>query len=257
MCRPMQSAGIKRAQRKRGLAARMPRLRAVAFVLLACFSLPYRADAALRLRPAGLDRDAVALADRRSGSSASTCRSRASRRRCARGDRRRGRPLLQPSRRRLGRNARGLGRSRRSRRAARRLDHHPAGREEPVPVAGPQLSAQGAGIAAGAVDRPGAVASAASWRFISTSPNGARTANSASRPAAATPSASRRASCRAYAGGAAGGRAAQSARARRAPSRARACGGWPGSTSARAPRARRKPPNACARPTSLGRTHPL
>ena len=34
---------------------------------------------------------------------------------------------------------------------ARRLDHHPAGGEELVPVAGPQPPAQGAGNAAGAL----------------------------------------------------------------------------------------------------------
>ena len=45
-------------------------------------------------------------------------------------------------------------------RGARRLDHHPADRQEPVPVAGPQLRAQGAGVAAGAVDRPGAAEAA-------------------------------------------------------------------------------------------------
>ncbi len=37
----------------------------------------------------------------------------------------------------------------------RRLDHHPAGGEEPVPVAGPQRGPQGAGVSARAVDRSG------------------------------------------------------------------------------------------------------
>ena len=65
----------------------------------------------------------------------------------------RGRQILQPSRRRLGRAARGDRRRRGRRGDPRRLDHHPAGGEKPVPVAGPQRGPQGAGVAAGAVDR--------------------------------------------------------------------------------------------------------
>ena len=41
-----------------------------------------------------------------------------------------------------------------------RLDHHPAGGEKPVPVAGPQRGPQGAGTAAGAMDRLGAAEAA-------------------------------------------------------------------------------------------------
>ena len=68
-------------------------------------------------------------------------------------DRVRGRPVLHPSRHRLDRTS---GRARRRRRCHRgegRLDHHPADRQEPVPVAGPQLHPQGPGVPAGAVDR--------------------------------------------------------------------------------------------------------
>ena len=39
---------------------------------------------------------------------------------------------------------------------ARRLDHHPADRQEPVSLVRPQLHPQGAGVSAGALDRPGA-----------------------------------------------------------------------------------------------------
>ena len=41
-----------------------------------------------------------------------------------------------------------------------RLDHHPADRQEPVPVAGPQLRPQGPGVSAGALDRSGAAQAA-------------------------------------------------------------------------------------------------
>ena len=70
------------------------------------------------------------------------------------GHRVRGRPLLQPSRRRLAGDPRPARRCRRHQRGARRLDHHPADRQEPVPVAGAQLRAQGAGGSARALDRP-------------------------------------------------------------------------------------------------------
>ena len=65
--------------------------------------------------------------------------------------------LLPQSRHRPRRHARSLGTGRRRyRRSARRLDHHPADRQEPVFVAGPQLRPQSAGNTAGAVDQPGA-----------------------------------------------------------------------------------------------------
>ena len=69
------------------------------------------------------------------------------------GGRLRGRQILQPSRHRLGRAARGDRRCRGRRGGPRRLDHHPAGGEKPVPVAWPQRGPQGAGVPAGAVDR--------------------------------------------------------------------------------------------------------
>ena len=59
-------------------------------------------------------------------------------------DRRRGWALLQPSRHRSAAKSARRWSSRRYQRGARRLDHHPADRQEPVPVAGPQLRAQGA-----------------------------------------------------------------------------------------------------------------
>ena len=55
--------------------------------------------------------------------------------------------------RRLGRAAGRDRRCRGRRGRPRRLDHHPAGGEKPVPVAGPQRGPQGAGTAAGDVDR--------------------------------------------------------------------------------------------------------
>ncbi len=76
------------------------------------------------------------------------------------GGRLRGRQILQPSRGRLGRAA-GRDRRCRGRRARpRRLDHYPAGGQEPVPVARPQRGPQGAGTAAGDVDRSGAAQAA-------------------------------------------------------------------------------------------------
>ena len=61
--------------------------------------------------------------------------------------------VLPPSRRRPQGAARGDRGGRRCYRGARRLDHHPAGREEPVPVVGPQPRPQGARSPARAVDR--------------------------------------------------------------------------------------------------------
>src|SRR5215471_3486120 len=68
-------------------------------------------------------------------------------------DRVRGWPLLQPSRHRLARAARALGRRRRHQRGAGGLHHHPADGQESVPVVGTQFRAQGAGVPARAVDR--------------------------------------------------------------------------------------------------------
>ena len=77
-----------------------------------------------------------------------------------------GRQVLQPSRHRLG-FAAGRDRRRRGRRGdARRLDHHPAGGEKPVPLAGAQHGPQGAGISAGAVDRSRCCPSSGSWKSI-------------------------------------------------------------------------------------------
>ena len=78
----------------------------------------------------------------------------------AHGDRVRGRPVLRPSRHRLGRASGGDRGRRRHHRGAGRLDHHPADRQEPVPLAGPQLRPQGPGVPAGALDRSGAAQAA-------------------------------------------------------------------------------------------------
>ena len=159
-------------------------LRTIVLVVLGAGAAALSDRAALSLRRSGLDRDAVALGDRpaRRAHRGAARPDRAGA--AARGDLGRGRQLLHPSRDRLARAARGVLRSRRHLRDARRLDHHPAGRQEPVPLAGAQLRAQGAGDAAGGLDRSGPAQAPRAWRSISTSPNGARTASSARKPAA-------------------------------------------------------------------------
>ena len=95
----------------------------------------------------------------------------------------RGRQILQPSRHRLGRAARRDRRRRGGRGDPRRLDHHPAGGEKPVPVAGPQRGPQGAGVSAGAVDRPGAAEAADPGNLSQHRRTRARPASSAPKPA--------------------------------------------------------------------------
>ena len=178
-------------------------------------ALPDRA--ALPLRRSGLDHDAVALADRRSASSARSCRSTAWRRPAARGDLGRGRQLLRPSRHRLARHARGVLRGR------RHLARCAAAR--PSPSRSPRTCSSGRAAATCARRwscrwRSGSTwccPSAACSRSISTSPNGGRTGSSAPRPARATPSASRPASYGPRSG-AAGGGPAQPEGAQRAQS---------------------------------------
>ena len=109
--------------------------------------------AALSHRPSGLDADGLALADGRAGVAAMDRFQRDVALAAALGGGLRGCQILQPSRHRLGRAARRDRRRRGRRGDARRLDHHPAGGEKPVPVAGPQRGPQGAGVSAGDVDR--------------------------------------------------------------------------------------------------------
>src|ERR1043166_6717865 len=104
----------------------------------------------------GLDADGVALAHRRGGIAAMGRSRRDVALAATRGGRVRGREILYPSRHRLGRVARRDRRCGGWRAGARRLDHHPAGREKPVSLARPQRDPQGAGGSARHVDRPGA-----------------------------------------------------------------------------------------------------
>ena len=55
--------------------------------------------------------------------------------------------------------------------AARRLDHHPAGRQEPVPVAGPQRDPQGRWNCRWRCGSTWCCPSSGSWKSTSTSPN--------------------------------------------------------------------------------------
>ena len=113
----------------------------------------------------------------------------------AHGDRLRGRPVLHPSRHRSGRNARGDRR--------RRGHHRRRGAARPSPSRSPRTCSCGRAAASSARGwssrwRSGSTwccPSGGSWKSISTSPNGARTANSASRPAPGRPSTSRPRSC--------------------------------------------------------------
>ena len=154
------------------------------------------AGAVLSRRPSGLDADGLALADRRAGVAAMDRFRRDFAGAAALGGGLRGRQILQPPRHRLGRAARGDRRRGGRRGGARRLDHHPAGGEEPVPVAGPQRGPQGPGDPAGDVDRSGAAESSGSWKSISTSPNWARPASSAPKRGPSTPSAAPPPPCR-------------------------------------------------------------
>ena len=148
--------------------------------------------AVLCLRPSGLDADALALSDR-AASRAAMCRPR------------RISPSLplavviaedgrfcEPSRRRLRRAPR-CHRRCRQRRGARRLDHHPAGGEEPVPVARAAARSARRWSSRWRCGSTWCCRSGASWKSTSTSPSSGPTASSASRPAAATPSGIRRA----------------------------------------------------------------
>src|SRR5262249_22428233 len=109
--------------------------------------------AALPHRQSDLDLDALALGNGR----ARGAKLRAHRTHGAGAaddrDRVRGWPFLQPSRYRLARAARAAGGRRRHQRGAGGLHHHPANRQESVPVAGAQFRAQSLGAAARAVDR--------------------------------------------------------------------------------------------------------
>src|SRR5258707_10750771 len=115
---------------------------------------------AVSRRPSGLDADGLALYDRRTGVTAMDRFQRHLAFAAAVGGCRRGREILQPSRYRLVRVARCDRRRGGRRGGARRLDHHPAGGEKPVPVAEPQRDPQGAGISARTVDRSGAAEAA-------------------------------------------------------------------------------------------------
>ena len=124
-------------------------------------ALPDRA--VLPLRRPGLDPDAVALGDRRPRRAHLDADRPHRAGAAARRDRGGGRPFLPPPRHRFrgaARGDQGNRRGRRPRRGARRLDHHPAGGQEPVSLAGPQLRAQGARVPARPVARPGAAEAA-------------------------------------------------------------------------------------------------
>ena len=82
------------------------------------------------------------------------------------------------------------------RRSSRRLDHHPAGGEEPVPVAAARPGPQGSGVSARDVDRSGCCRSSGFWRSTSTLPNSGRPASSARKQALPMPSATRHPACR-------------------------------------------------------------
>src|SRR6266480_4960820 len=118
----------------------------------ACGAVTLSLGPALSRAQSDLDPDAVALGDGR----ARRAKLRADRAHGAgaAGDRHclRGRPLLQPSRRRLAGDPRAAGGCRRYRRGAGRVDYYPADRQKSVPVAGAQFPAQGVGASARAVD---------------------------------------------------------------------------------------------------------
>ena len=241
---------------------RLPRsrpVRVVVIVVLALLLLPYAITPFYARRSAGLHGHALALDDgpaRRSALRAAVAHFAVA---GAGGDHRRGWPLLQPLRRGPGGNPRCDRRRRRSRRSARRLHHHPAGGEEPVPLAGPQLCAQGAGISTGAVDRPCALEAAHPGNL----PQHCRMGTERRiRRRGRQPARLRQAGPRsvARAGGVAGGHAAQSARPRCEAAGSWACGGSAGST--RGARPARPAPTIASKKvprlaSSLGRNHPL
>ena len=143
-------------------------------------------------------------------------------------------------------NPRRHGGRRRSGGHARRLDHHPAGGQEPVPLAGPQLRAQGAGIPAGAVDRPDPVQAADPGDLSQHRRMGPERRNSAPRRAAATPSASPPADLSRYQAALLAAILPNPHERNARVSPVPACGGSPNSMSP-APRARRRPRPACAK----------
>src|ERR1700687_4708049 len=178
------------------------------------------AGAAVSRRTPGLDADGLALADGRAGVAAMDRFQRDFAVAAALGGGIRRREFLQPSRHRLGRAAQRDRRRGGWRDHAWRLDHHPAGGEKPVPVAGAQRGPQGPGISARAVDRSGAAEAADPGNLSQhrrTRPK--RTVRRASRlylrlrPSGISPRAAR--------SGAAGGDPSQSGQAQRPQSRPR------------------------------------